>query len=167
MSYSVVYVELPVAVSSKLEHHTVICYLTMRGESASAIYRQLAEVYGDAVTYDVVNRWCRSFLEGQTSLADDERSGRPSVITEDAINTVQSLIDGNWRITVAEIERYFNDVVCDPISHGTDDVVKVAVHEYFAKLDRNFFTDGILKLITRYEKSLAYGSICRKVAFRM
>ncbi len=86
--------ELPVAVSFKLEHRTVIRYLTVHGESASAIYRQLVEVYSDAVTYDVVKRWCRSFLEGQTSLADDEGSGRPRVITEDGINTVQALIDG-------------------------------------------------------------------------
>ncbi len=147
--------EPPVAVSSKLEHRTVNRYLTAHGESASAIYRQLGEVYGDAVTYDVVKRWHRSFLEGRMSLADDERSGRPSVITEDAINTVQALIDGDRWITVAEIERYFNDVVCDPISHGTDDAVKAAVHEYFAKLDWNFFTDGISKLIMRYEKCLS------------
>ncbi len=74
VSYSVVNMELPVAVSSKLEHRAVICYLTARGESANAIYRQLAEVYGDAVTYDVVKRWRHSFFEGRTSLADDERS---------------------------------------------------------------------------------------------
>ncbi len=111
--------ELPVAVLSKLEHCAVIRYLTARGESASAIYRQLAEVYSDAVTYDMVKRWCHSFFEGRTSLADDKHSGRPSNIMEDAINMVQALIDGDRRITVAEIERYFNDVVCDPISHGT------------------------------------------------
>ncbi len=72
MSYSVVNMELPFAVSSKLEHRTVIRYLTAHGESASAIYRQLAEVYGDAVMYDVMKRWRRSFLEGRTSLVDDE-----------------------------------------------------------------------------------------------
>ncbi len=139
--------ELPVAVLSKLEHCAVIRYLTVHGESASAIYWQLAEVYGDAVMYDVVKRWCRSFLEGRMSLVDDERSGRLSIITEDAINTVQALIDRDRQITVAEIERYFNDVVCDPILHGTD--------EYFVKVDRNFFADRISKLITRYEKCLS------------
>ncbi len=35
-----------------------------------------------------------------------------------------------------------------------DNVVKAAMHEYFAKLDRNFFSDRISKLITRYEKCL-------------
>ncbi len=119
MSYSVVNTELPIAVSSKLEHRTVIRYLTAHGESPSAIYWQLAEVYSDVVMYDVVKRWRCLFLEGRTSLADDERSGRPSVITEDAINKVQALIDGDRRITVAEIKRDFNDVVCDSISHGT------------------------------------------------
>ncbi len=64
-----------------------------------------------------------SFLEGRMSLVDDERSGRPSVIMEDAINTVQVLIDSIRRITVADIEWYFNDVVCDPILHGM--VVKI------------------------------------------
>ncbi len=116
MSYSVVNMELLITVLSKLEHRAVILYLTARGESASAIF-QPAEVYGNTVTYDVVKRWRRSFLEGRTSLADDEHSGRQSVITEDAINTVQAFIDGDQRITVAEIEWYFNNVVCDPISH--------------------------------------------------
>ncbi len=145
--------ELSVAVSSKVKHHTVIRYLTVYGESTSAIYRQLAEVYGNAVKYDVAKRWHRSF-EGRTSLADDERSGRLSIIMEDAINTVQALIDSDRRITVAEIEQYFNNVVCDPISHGTDDAIKAAVHEYFVKVNRNFFADRILKLITWYEKCL-------------
>ncbi len=72
MSYSVVNMKLPVAVSSKLEHLTVIRYLTARGESASAIYWQLVEVYSDAVTYNVVKRWRRSFPEGRPSLVDDE-----------------------------------------------------------------------------------------------
>ncbi len=66
--------ELPVTVLSKLEHRVVICYLTARGESASTINRQLAEVYGNTVTYNVVKRWCRSFLKGRTSLVNDERS---------------------------------------------------------------------------------------------
>ncbi len=86
--------EVPVTVSSKLEHRAVIHYLTACGKSASTIYRQLAEVYDNAVTYDVVKKWCPSFLKGRTSLADDEHSGRPSVITEDALNMVQALIDG-------------------------------------------------------------------------
>ncbi len=68
--------KLRVTVSFKLEHHTVICYLKACGESASAIYRLLAEVYDDAVTYDVVKRWRRSFLEGWTSLVDDESTLR-------------------------------------------------------------------------------------------
>ncbi len=42
--------------------------------------------------------------------------------------------------------RRFND----------DNAVKVAVHEYFAKLDRNFFSNGISKLITRYEKCISH-----------
>ncbi len=76
MSYSIVNMELPVAVSSKLEHRVVIRYLTACGEFASAIYRQLEEVYGDAVTYDVVKRWRRSFLKGRTSLVDDKSTLR-------------------------------------------------------------------------------------------
>ncbi len=61
MSYSVVNVELLIVVSSKFEHRTVIHYLTACGESASAIYGQLAEVYGDAVTYVVVKRWSLAY----------------------------------------------------------------------------------------------------------
>ncbi len=38
---------------------------------------------------------------------------------------------------------------------GTNDVVKAALQEYFAKLDRNFFTDRISKLITWYKKYLS------------
>ncbi len=41
------------------------------------------------------------------------------MINEDFINTVQVLIEENGRITVAEIDRYFQNVASDPASHET------------------------------------------------
>ncbi len=39
------------------------------------------------------------------------------MINKDLINTLRALIEENKRITVAEIERYFRDVACNPLLH--------------------------------------------------
>ena len=67
------------------------------------------------------------FLDGRTEIADEHRSGRPSVINEEMVNTVLFLIQQDRRITVAEIERYSREEASDPLLHGT--VVNI-IHEH-------------------------------------
>jgi transposase len=35
-----------------------------------------------------VSQWCRMFKDGRTNVHDEERSGRPSVVSDDLVQTV-------------------------------------------------------------------------------
>ena len=65
------------------------------------------------ISYNIVMKW-RRVSEGCIEIEDGPDPGRYSVIT----NIFQALIEQDERSIVAEIERYFRDVVCNPISHG-------------------------------------------------
>ncbi len=96
--------ELLLPVLSKPKHHTVICYFTVLGHTASDIYVKMTEVYSNLISYNIVKRW--RHLNGHMEIADEPCQGWPSVINKDSINSVRALIEENGRITVAEIERY-------------------------------------------------------------
>ncbi len=115
------------AVSSKYEYLAVIRYYTVLNDSARDINTNLTEVYGNAVSYDIVKRWRRLFLNGCTELNDEMRTGRPSVITKDTINTFCPVVEQDRRVTVTKIERYFREVSCDALSHGT---VLTIIHDH-------------------------------------
>ncbi|PRD35554.1 UNVERIFIED_CONTAM: hypothetical protein NCL1_11256 [Trichonephila clavipes] len=60
------------------------------------IYRQICEVYGQNVMSDsMVRRWDRHFNEGRSEVHDEERSGRPSLITEELVHAIDEKIKEN------------------------------------------------------------------------
>ncbi len=62
----------------------------------------------------MINRLRTMFLDNRTDLNDDVRAGQPNIIDEDAINTVRRLLE-QVRVRVFKIEKYFQDVVCNPL----------------------------------------------------
>jgi transposase len=67
----------------------VIRFLNAKNVCLAEIYRQVCEVYGEnAVSDGMVRRWCRMFSEGRTNVHDDDRSGRPSIVTADLLDQV-------------------------------------------------------------------------------
>ncbi len=113
--------EIPLPVASDIEIRSVIRFFTALGDTGAAIHRKIEEVYGEGrMSSSMVRRWRQMFLSGRTNVDDEERSGRPSeAITADTINTVRALIEEDRRITTRQIEKFFIEVACDPISHGT------------------------------------------------
>ncbi len=77
------------------------------------IYARMTEVYGSLISYHIVGRCCCEFLNGCTEIGDEPHRGRLSIIKEDLINTVRTLIEENGCITVAEIQCYFRVVLGD------------------------------------------------------
>jgi len=64
------------------EIRSVIKFLNAKNVRPAEIYRQVCEVYGEnAMSDGMVRRWCRMFSEGRTNVHDDDRSGRPSLVT--------------------------------------------------------------------------------------
>jgi hypothetical protein len=62
------------------EIQSVIKFLNAKDFRPAEIYRQICEIYGEnAMSDEMVGRWCRMFSEGKTNIHDDNRSGRPSL----------------------------------------------------------------------------------------
>jgi hypothetical protein len=60
----------------------MIKFLNAKNVRPAEIYRQVCEVYGViAMSDEMVRRWCRMSSEGRTNAQDDDRSGRPSLVT--------------------------------------------------------------------------------------
>ncbi|GFV55698.1 histone-lysine N-methyltransferase SETMAR [Trichonephila clavipes] len=57
-----------------------------------------------------VQKWARKFKDGQTNVHGEERSGRPSVITDDLMQAVETKIHENRRFTIATLSLKFSDV---------------------------------------------------------
>ena len=88
------------------EVRAVIRFLLARNNNAAEIHKQLCEVYGLNVMSDSkVRQWGRLFKEGRTNVHDEERSGRPSVITDDLVEKVNTTIRGK-KSTVYKLCAY-------------------------------------------------------------
>jgi len=58
--------------------------------------RQLCDVYGEhAMSSSVVQRWVRLFNEGRENVHDDQWGGRPTVVNENLVHTVEEKIREN------------------------------------------------------------------------
>ncbi|GFU86550.1 HTH_48 domain-containing protein [Trichonephila clavipes] len=83
---------------AKCEIRSVIRFWTAKNISAADIHRQITEVYGTEVMSDSkVRKWVRKFRDKRTNAHDEERSGRPSVITDDLMQAVETKIHENKR----------------------------------------------------------------------
>jgi transposase len=62
-----------------MEQRAAIKFYFELGKSAAKTYELLQKVYGsDSLSRSMTFEWFKRFREGQESLEDDERSGRPT-----------------------------------------------------------------------------------------
>lgn len=93
------------------EIRSVIRFLTARSLSAAEIHRQLTEVYGlNAMSEGKVRQWVREFKNGRQNVHDEERSGRPSVITDDLVAAVETKVREDRRFTISTLSLQFPQV---------------------------------------------------------
>jgi predicted transcriptional regulator len=65
---------------------TVICFLHTKNVNAMEIYCELCVVYSQNVkSEETVRQWCRMFKDEQTNVHNEERSHRPSVVSDDLV----------------------------------------------------------------------------------
>jgi transposase len=73
------------------ELHTVIRFFHAKNMSAAEIHRELCALYGQNVMSEgIVRKWCRMFKDGRTNVHHEERSGQPSVVSDDLVQNVAS-----------------------------------------------------------------------------
>jgi transposase len=56
------------------------------------IHEQVVAVYGNVMNRQNVTKWCREFSKGRTDVHDEERSGRPSLISDDFLQETEGEI---------------------------------------------------------------------------
>jgi transposase len=75
------------------EIRSVIKFFNAKNVRLAEIYQQVCEVCGEnAMSDGMVRRWCRMFSEGRTNVHNDDRSGRPSLVTADLLDQVNEKI---------------------------------------------------------------------------
>jgi hypothetical protein len=90
------------------EVRSVIRFLNAQNVRDIYIHRQLTAVNGEGVMNESsVRKWCRVFNEGRTNVHDEERSGRPSLITEDLKKQTVEQIGQDRRSTLDELHEKF------------------------------------------------------------
>ncbi|GFU89680.1 histone-lysine N-methyltransferase SETMAR [Trichonephila clavipes] len=90
------------------EVRAVIRFLCAQGFKSVDIHHQISEVYGENIMSDgMVRKWVRAFKDGRTNIHDEERSGRPSVITDEQIQKVDCKVKENRRFTISSLAEKF------------------------------------------------------------
>ncbi|XP_050547292.1 protein GVQW3-like [Daktulosphaira vitifoliae] len=89
---------------SKCEVRSVIRFLSQEGIIPTEIHCRLVKAYApDGMNRQNVTKWVREFREGRKSVHDEERSGRPFLVTDDFIQKVEQFIREDRRLTLDEL----------------------------------------------------------------
>jgi hypothetical protein len=54
-----------------------------------------------------VRQWCRMFKDGRTNVHDEKRSGQPSVVSDDLVQSVDQKMCERRRFTISELSCEF------------------------------------------------------------
>jgi transposase len=94
--------------SASCEIRAVIRFLHAKSMSATEIHRELCAVYGQNVMSEgTVRQWSRMFKDGRTNVYDEERSGRPFVVSDDLVQSVDQKTGERRRFTISELSCQF------------------------------------------------------------
>jgi len=100
----------PIQSPAKYEVRSVIRFLNAKGESRVEIHKQIVALYGNVMNRKNVTKWCREFSKGRTDFHDEQRSGRPSLISDDLLQETEGEIHANRRVTIRELHHIIPEV---------------------------------------------------------
>ncbi|KAG5309177.1 SETMR methyltransferase, partial [Pseudoatta argentina] len=96
---------------AKCEIRSVIRYLVWKGKTPVEVYNEVKTAYGDkGMNRTSVFKWCREFKNGRTSVHYDQRSGRPSILTDDIVEKIENALRDDRRLTVDELSAMFPQI---------------------------------------------------------
>ncbi|KAG5332929.1 SETMR methyltransferase, partial [Acromyrmex charruanus] len=96
---------------AKCEIRSVIRYLVWKGKTPVEVYNEVKTAYGDkGMNRTSVFKWCREFKNGRTSVHDDQRSGRPSILIDDIVEKIENALRDDRRLTVDELSAMFPQI---------------------------------------------------------
>jgi len=100
----------PIQSPAKCEVHSVIRFLNAKCERSAEIHKQITAVYGNVMNWQNVTKWCREFSEGRTDVHDEQRSGRPSLISGCLLQETEGEIRTNRRVAIRELHHIIPEV---------------------------------------------------------
>jgi hypothetical protein len=110
----------PIQSPAKSGVRSVIWFLNAKGERPTEIHKQIVAVYGDVMNWQNVVKWCCEFFERRTDVHDEQRSSRPSLISEDLLQKIEGEISTNWRGTIRELHHIIpkvHEAVTEKLRH--------------------------------------------------
>jgi len=127
----------------------VIRFLLVENHRPIEIHRQLCKVYGNKVMSEGgVRQWCILFKNGRTNIHDEERSGRPTIVTDELVAKINEKIRENRRFTITEFLLEFPQISRSLLREIVTE--KLGYHKFCAR--------WVPKLVRRPQKT-AHGSI--------
>jgi hypothetical protein len=97
----------PIQSLAKCEVRYVIRFLNAKCERPAEIHKHIFAVYGNVMNRENMTKWYREFSEGRTDVNDEQRSGRPSLISDDFLQEIEGEIRANRRVTIKELHHSF------------------------------------------------------------
>ena len=100
----------PIQSPAKCEVRSVKRFLNAKGERPAEIHKQIVVVYGNVMNRQNVTKWCREFFEGRTDVHEEQRSGRPSLFSDDIFQEIEGEICANRCMTIRELHHTIPEV---------------------------------------------------------
>jgi transposase len=89
----------PIESPAKCEVRSIIRFLDTKGVRPAKVHKQIVAVYGTVMNRQNVTKWCSEFSKGRTDVHDEQRSSRPSLISDDLLQETEGEIRTNRRVT--------------------------------------------------------------------
>jgi len=80
---------------AKCEVCSVIRFLNAKGEHPAEFHKQIVAVYGNVMNWQYVMKWCREFSKGRTDVHHEQRSVKPSLISDELLQEIEGEIHTN------------------------------------------------------------------------
>jgi hypothetical protein len=100
----------PIQSPAKCEVRSVIRFLIAKGERPVEIHKQIVAIYGNVMNRQNVTKCCREFSDGRTDVHEEQRSGRPSLISDDLLQEIEGEIRAKRRMTIRELHHIITEV---------------------------------------------------------
>jgi hypothetical protein len=90
---------------------SVIFFLHAKSVSDTEIHRELCAVYDQNIMSEgTARQWCRMFKDGRKNIQDEERSGRPSIVSDDLVQSFDRKNCERRRFTTSELSCEFPQI---------------------------------------------------------
>jgi hypothetical protein len=90
---------------------SVIRFLLVENHRPIETHRQLCKVYENNVMSEGgVWQWCIMFKNGHTNVYDEERSGRPTIVTDELVAKINEKIHENRHFTITVFSLEFPQI---------------------------------------------------------